>query len=720
MDAIENMLRTISFFLDNIIFNLISSAYELIAYLANVNIFQHAAIQDIVGRVYLLLGVFMLFKVSFSIIQYIIDPNSFTESGKGFGKLTTNVLVSLVLLISVPTIFNIAFELQNKLINSNAIPELIMGSNTGSTINVEEGENSFAVQASNMARDVQYIVFGTFYRLNTSSEGGIVACAPDKDHPSRDMFGSRDMAGSKECLDELKIQMDKEGPVTARSIDLGDFFKQLKTEGKGNVIGTTNIDGTLYYVVDNRNFYAFDSMLWWKIDGGPSYAINYTPIISTIAGGYILLLLFTFCADIAVRAIKLCFLQMVAPIAIISYIDPKESASQGKLNNWAKECLKTFFSLFLRLSIIFIALKLVQLVADLALTTAGNMGNGEGISSLFGQGMNGEQIVSPASMSPWIIFMLIVGIFTFAKQVPKMIEGIFGIKMSGELKLNPLKAESGAGRALSTGLGLLASRSIAGRVLKETGSKKAAAAALLSGAQAGYQNHGKNGIWGTAKNTAYKDVTGNDFARVGPADMLLRPGNKNKNIDSISDSIKKGGAQQRALAQQLATATHSTASTYDRMQAAGVDANSDLTAQKEHYGQIIDSHGNRSDILANIQDANKNVSRMEQILNGNFAPNKGTAEYSKLQSDIAAENSKISSLNESLGEIDAASTAINSIDAYETAVENEIGIRDTLDTLERKIGTLKDQKSQLKKIHRIDESPRSDVKEAIDFINKNK
>lgn len=521
MDALNQMLRTIMFFIDNIIYGLISSAYELIAYLANVNLFSNPYIQDIVSRVYLLLGVFMLFKVSFSVIQYIIDPSSFSESGKGFGKLTTNILVALVLLISVPSLFSWAFELQNKIVTSNLIPNLIMG-NSSSGVTEEDGEDNFATQARNMARDVQYIMFGAFYRINSNSsdKGGIPQCAPTSEFPSTDVFGSRDMVNNpntsendgeqQTCLEALDVEMAKEGPVKSRGINLGDFFKQLKSvpmEGADNVVGTVTVDGQKYSVVDNRNFSSFDSMLWWKIDGKAEYAINYTPLISTIAGGYVLLLLITFCIDIAARAIKLCFLQMIAPIAIVSYIDPKESASQGKLHNWATECLKTFFSLFLRLATIFLALKLVQIVADTI------MSQGKDTSSLFEDGIN-----PPDSLNIWIILFLILGIFTFAKQVPKMIESIFGIKMSGEMGLNPFKSlrENVGFTALSAGaVGGLANAAssfatgyrLSGGGLKgvghglRSGAVGAVGGSLLGG-YGGFKTGGKGGYFGAGMKAA--------------------------------------------------------------------------------------------------------------------------------------------------------------------------------------------------------------------------
>lgn len=65
-EVIIPILRSISFFFDNIVYGLISLCYELLLYLSNVDLFtSNDFIGSLVNRIYVLLGIFMLFKVSF-------------------------------------------------------------------------------------------------------------------------------------------------------------------------------------------------------------------------------------------------------------------------------------------------------------------------------------------------------------------------------------------------------------------------------------------------------------------------------------------------------------------------------------------------------------------------------------------------------------------------------------------------------------------------------
>ena len=61
---------------------------------------------------------------------------------------------------------------------------------------------------------------------------------------------------------------------------------------------------------------------------------NYTPIISSICAGIVAWIILL-CIDVSVRVVKLGFLQLIAPIPIISYIDP-QSSKDGMFKNGQK------------------------------------------------------------------------------------------------------------------------------------------------------------------------------------------------------------------------------------------------------------------------------------------------------------------------------------------------------------------------------------------------
>lgn len=479
MEIIENLFRNLMFFFDNIIYGLIPTIYKLFIYLSEINLYSNDEsnpLFQLVQHVYVLLGIFMLFKVSFSLLQYIVDPNAFRDSSKGMGKLVTNVLVALVLLVAVPYIFSAASELQTVIIQKNVIGQLILGTNASSN---ENGTDLDVAKAEEMAKDLQFMLYGAFYRVDES----VSACSG-----TSGVFGSIDVANQEggACLDYLNTGISEENNAAANGVNLYSFFKHAPGAQDGE-----NCNGD---VCDDRNFQDFGTLLWWKDNG--NYVIDYLPFISSAVGVYVVFLLISFSVDIAVRAIKLCFLQMVAPVAIVSYIDPKESISNGKLHNWIKESASTYFSLFLRLATIFFVMLLVQLIASSVLS------DGQGQSYVSSQMVD-------ESYNIWIYLFLVIGAFMFAKQVPKLIESIFGIKGSGDFNLNPFKSfanvrDSGfgalAGGAVGLGVGSLASGVAAFSASKDEGAGigtsfrrglGGAAGGALRGIKAGFQSGGK-------------------------------------------------------------------------------------------------------------------------------------------------------------------------------------------------------------------------------------
>lgn len=389
--ALSDALYNIAFIFDRIVYSFIPKLYKLIIYLANVDLFNNnSAISALMNRVYILVGVFMLFKLSFSVVRYIVDPNEFSDQSKGFTNLVKRLLIALVLLVSVPWIFGKLYEVQSKILNSNIIPNLILGTSNGAETDVEEA-----------ATDVQFLIFGPFYTIKPV--GNLSSCAPSDDYPLANIIGTTDMALKDDgaCLNALATIMDENNNVNATGVTIDSFFGE------------------------NRDFSSLGVLIVAFEDD--ERVVDYLPVISTLCGGYLVFLLLSFCIDIGARAIKLMFLQILSPVAIISSIDPTSSSQSDKLKDWGKECLTTFLSLFLRLAVVYLVIQLVKVVT----------------AKLFaGANLYYEEFRNTAdiSLNIFVYIFLIIGAFQVAKKVPELIEKATGIKMSGDLQLNPFKA----------------------------------------------------------------------------------------------------------------------------------------------------------------------------------------------------------------------------------------------------------------------------------------
>ena len=156
--------------------------------------------------------------------------------------------------------------------------------------------------------------------------------------------------------------------------------------------------------------------------GGERYAYNYLFGFSTIVGILFVIIIVSFTVDAAIRVFKLAILRLIAPIPIISYIDPK---TESTFQNWVKILGKTFADLFVRLAIINFVIFFIREFGtnSLGVTVAGN-----GLVGVFSK------------------IFIYLGLLMFAKEAPKFIADSLGIKDTGKFKLF-----GGLGRLHATG-----------------------------------------------------------------------------------------------------------------------------------------------------------------------------------------------------------------------------------------------------------------------------
>ena len=231
MDTLTNVFRTLMFFIDNAVYSIIPLMYQLLLYLAQIDIFSsEPGIRTLMNQIYTLLGIFMLFKLAFSFLQYIINPDNVTDKGKGVGKIITNTLVVVLLLVAVPYIFKFAANVQYAIIKSNVIGEFILGSSTDvgleandvslqdifncdleySIANASEARaNDDDTELESEAKDLQFLIYGAFFSVNTNV---LTECE------GTPIFSSVEMANNPDCLDQLETEFSEWNDIAANNI----------------------------------------------------------------------------------------------------------------------------------------------------------------------------------------------------------------------------------------------------------------------------------------------------------------------------------------------------------------------------------------------------------------------------------------------------------------------------------------------------------------------
>lgn len=452
-EIITGLLRSVFLTIDKVVAAVINWAYSLIMQIADVNVFNDSIIGVFGRRIYALIGIFMLFKMSFTLINYLINPDDFSSKDKGFGKIVMNAMISIVLMVFVPIVFKYAFVLQGELLNNHVLERVILGVEVDEDTRKEEGNY------------VAFAIYSAFYIPNRD----IPAIGNTCDTVYNTGVGSNEIGSTNTaCGDAIKTAV---GDSSEALVITNTFSEALRKNSISLLYSPTLAEA--------------------KVSG--EYLFDYSLVIATAFGVITALLFINFCFDVSIRAVKLGFLQLMSPIAIISYIDPK-SGKDGIFKKWQKETVSTFLDLFIRLAAIFFAIFIISLITQNSLTSSST----------------GEAITNPL-----ITVFITIGALMFAKQMPKLISDITGIKLDGGFTLNPMKKLGAAPFVTAAAGGIIGSGATA--IAKFNANKNEGAGiakSLLSGgtglftggfrgAKAGYGAAGKD-VLGAAMGVAAK------------------------------------------------------------------------------------------------------------------------------------------------------------------------------------------------------------------------
>ncbi len=427
MDFLISMLRTLFFSLDKVVFGLIDDVYGLLLQLTRTTIFDQDVIHEFSKRVYALVGIFMLFKVSVSIINYILNPDDFTDKEKGFGSIIKHVVLSLVLVVLVPYIFQEAYDLQSIILRENTIMNLVFGAPSAES---PRAANSSYTESA--GKKIQFTLLYAFAHpnyddfANDASTYDLIDCKETYDTDENGQFKFR-----------LKPVFEGNTDSTDSS-SLSSFIYELRPScwgvynAENDSYEASGENGTLYQAfkgidadvayqnyaqgVAQQSFSLFfrKEVILAKLDDG-RYLVDYKFGISTAVGVGTLYLFLLFCIDIAVRSIKLGFLQMIAPIPIISYCDPK-SSKDGMFKKWMDMSVKTYLDLFIRLFALYFGIYIISLLG-----TFKDIETGETVDGLL------------------VMVFMILGVLMFIKKLPDILKEVFNVKGDGKFQLNPLK-----------------------------------------------------------------------------------------------------------------------------------------------------------------------------------------------------------------------------------------------------------------------------------------
>lgn len=386
-------LRAICMAIDGVLYSLLDNAYDLVIKLSTAELLKHATIKSLTENLYIIFGVVAFFRLALLLVNAIIDPEKLNEKGKGLSNIFFRVVGMIILLAVTPFLFEMSYELQEKIVGADASKNIIFKTILGNNANIASSDNNAGKALQNIALsslitiDKEYLVNSEqcdvgekasdgendcgFYPLTCVSNGD-GTCTPQGGY----IYGKEcDWANCKSAVDVYnKMYVDEDMSPSKLAGYVGVSTKIADENGEKQEV----------------------------------YVYNYMFIITGVVGVAMTYIIISFAIDIAIRMFELVVLEILSPLFIATFVDPK-SAQSGPFKNWLSAVGKSYASLYLRLAIIALMILLVSIINQ---------------SKMF---------QSMGDVSGWAKIFMVIGLLIFAKKAPKWIGDMIGIKGEGGL-----------------------------------------------------------------------------------------------------------------------------------------------------------------------------------------------------------------------------------------------------------------------------------------------
>ena len=539
-DTLDEIFITI---FDFFLYGIVGFLYKVFVILGSMDIFGNSSealelYTKFTNRLYGVIAIVMIFVLSYQIILFIIDPD---KGVKASSELVKNLVRGIVLVALCPLIFHYAAVFQKHVLQDNTIWSVVLGTNSTSSDNPIEAGNSMATMVYMTMYHPAGTEYNDFYDADgklkeykdacknfAALTGGDLGTASYNDDGQAmsssslrrsttwglkagllgSIFGVGWLTGTAGFLvggaadiihglanwitgkEDPKITSCQQywiylyvasggaaGPGDGEDINKMDAYDTKKT-AKNPFKKGEKLDEVKIGYINGATVIAGDASLADEVrDEGTMEYFYFAPVV----GAILVFMLIAYSLDMAYRAFKLAFLEMIAPIPILLGVIPKQD---GIFKKWVDLIVKTYIDVFVRTFILAFVVFMIQLVPTF-------------VKALFDGAKNdvGEGAVQGgALLKAVVIAFLVIGLLRFAKELPDMIKDIAknGGGLLKDLDINPKNSFKKAKEGIDN-------------ATKPIG---AAAGAIAGGAAALKSSHARNPKEGTGLGNVLRGMKG--------------------------------------------------------------------------------------------------------------------------------------------------------------------------------------------------------------------
>ena len=299
--------------LDNAVYAILAYTYRIWIAITKLDIFGGSDAGKLLydgfsSRIYTAIGIIMVFIFGYRLLMYIMDPDGSYSSKVKSSAFIRKILFSIILVIVAPLLFRYMAIFQYHVVSNGTITNIVLGAD-GAGEKLDSGKQLAMVTMMGF-----YHPYGTTYNtfvVDQSSDtcrGGVIKDPSSFTNVTQQLWAEAMVSW---CEDEDAITPNK---ILWNS----DIRKSIGDEG-----------GSEYF---------------W--------------VICTPWGVIVIYFLIQYCIAVGTRAVRLAFLELIAPVPILLRMFDESKF----FNPWLDEMKKTYLELFVRIAIISFVIYLCTLV----------------------------------------------------------------------------------------------------------------------------------------------------------------------------------------------------------------------------------------------------------------------------------------------------------------------------------------------------------------------
>lgn len=410
-DFLSSVFMGIIMTLDTFVYSLVNSSYRIFMAIASARLLSSDVYYEIANKIYIVVGVLMLFVLSYSILKAIVNPDELSKENNGAG-IVKRIALAVIGLAITPVLFNVLYQAQGLFLEQDVLGKIFFRIDNTENVSV-----SGAVNASgNPDEQIKTIggavaatsIWQAFFHPAEGANAADIKADPSDYYAKA--AGTAALCGLGIAIGVVGVVAGVftfgVGSALAAGATVGLCAMSIQNDVEtGNEL-TAKYNGEEISLEEAYAIVAaggdFDIFLIFMDNYLEDGEIEYFWGISTICGAFALYAFVSFSIDMGVRAAKLAYFQIIAPVPLVMQVLPKFKDTLGK---YITQVVSTFVEVFIRISIVYIVTFVICHLTDLF----SSFGNLWGSTSL----NTPEKLIALA--------LLIIGLIIFAKNAPEII-----------------------------------------------------------------------------------------------------------------------------------------------------------------------------------------------------------------------------------------------------------------------------------------------------------